>query len=362
MKLNKILKANIVALAVLLFVFMMNTGEAKAEIISGERALGGLSFYLNKYYEKSEDNDTSKLYAEPVTIPENIAIANVNDSLNIRSGAGTDFGIVGILPKNGMCIVESSENGWAKIKSGSVSGYVSTDYLFMGEQGKAKAKQLTKLLATVTAGTVNFRSEPDTSTNDNIIATVNSGEALDVIEECVISKDDDNSLWVKAYCDDLEGYVSKEFVKVGYDWIKASPISSVIDGSSGVGISSLRSAIIAEAKKHIGLKYVWGGMSLSTGADCSGFCHAVYKKVGINTSKLPRTSYDLADSKMGRTVTLAQAKPGDLVFYGSSSGHVNHVAIYIGNGQIIHESGRAYGCKISPINYRTPLKIKNFLD
>lgn len=362
MTLKRVLKLNIVALAVGVLVSVAGTSNAKAEVVSGERALGGLSYYLNKYYEKSTDNDTATLYAEPVTIPDNIAIANVKDYVNIRSGASTNDNIVGILPKNGMCIVEEINNGWAKISSGSVKGYISTDYLFVGEEGKAKAESLTKLLAKVTAGNVNFRSTPDTSTNENIIATVRAGESLQVIEECVISKDDDTTLWVKAQCDDLEGYVAKKFVTVGYDWVKATPVSAIAGGSSSLGVSSLRTSIIVEAKKHLGLPYVWGGMSLKTGADCSGFCLAVYKQIGINISKLPRTSYDLAASKLGRTVTLANAKPGDLVFYGDSSGHVNHVAIYMGNNQVIHEHGRAYGCAISDINYRKPLKIKNFLD
>lgn len=361
MKYKRILKLNIMVFAAMLFITCFGN-SAKAGVVSGENALGGLSLYLSRYYEESDSNETANLYADPVEIPENIAIANVNDYLNIRSGAGTEYGVVGFLPRNGMCIILSDEGNWAKIKSGSVTGYVSKDYLFTGETGKEKAASLTKLVATVKAGNVNFRSEPDTTTNENIIDNLSAGAVLYVTDECVISKDDSTTLWVKASYDDLEGYIAKKFVTVEYNWVKASSISSIVNEGSTTGISSLRASIIIEAKKHIGLQYVWGGTSLKSGADCSGFCHAVYKQVGINTSKLPRTSYDMADSKLGRTVTLSQAKPGDLVFYGNSSGHVNHVAIYMGDGKIIHESGRAEGCKISPINYRTPLKIKNFLD
>ena len=224
------------------------------------------------------------------------------------------------------------------------------------------AESLSTLMATVNAGVVNFRSEPDTSSDDNIIATVSYCEQLPVIEECVISKDDNTVIWVKAYCDDLEGYISNDFVDVAYTWDKAVSLSQVINGESKVGVNSLRMSIITEAKKHIGLKYVWGGNSLTTGADCSGFCLAVYRACGISTNDLPRASYDIAASSKGRTVSLANAQPGDLVFYGSSSGKVNHVAIYMGDGMIIHESGRKYGCKVSPVNYRTVLKIKNFID
>ena len=338
--------------------------SVNAGTITGEIPVGGASYFLDMYYKNTEDLEgaSGMLLADSVSIPENVAIANVNDYLNIRSGAGTDFGMIGYLPKNGMCVVLEELEGWAKIQSGSLTGYVSTDYLFMGDEGRAKAEEIACLMATVNGNSVNFRSEPDTSTDANIIATVNSGEHLVVIEETVVSKDDNNVLWVKAYVDDLEGYVSKELVTVAYDWVKAVSISSILDSSNSSGISSLRASLIIEAKKHIGLRYVWGGTSLSKGADCSGFCLAVYKACGIDTSKLPRASYDLAASSKGRKVSLASAKPGDLVFYGNSSGHVNHVAMYIGNGQIIHESGRAYGCKISDVHYRTVLKVKNFLD
>lgn len=339
-----------------------NDAEAAENVISGERALGGLSYYLDLYYESSGNNNSAQLFSEPISIPENVAIAKVNDYLNIRNGAGTKNSVIGFLPRNGMCTVLDSADGWAHIKSGNINGYVSTDYLYMGEEGRQKALALTTLKATVKADNVNFRSKPDTTSNVNILTKVSHGEQLVVIDECVVAKDDANTLWVKCYCDDMEGYVSKDLVSVAYDWDKAVSMTEVLNGESTVGTSSVRVAIIAEAKKHLGLKYVWGGNSLSTGADCSGFCLAVYRAIGINTKGYPRTSSELSKSSLGRTVTLAQAQPGDMVFYGNSSGTVNHVALYMGNGQIIHESGRAYGCRISNVNYRTVLKIKNFID
>ncbi|MCR5685494.1 MAG: C40 family peptidase [Lachnospiraceae bacterium] len=361
---SKLLKLSSFVCLLTTIVILSGINFAQAGTITGEIAVGGVSYYLDMYYKNTEDLEgaSGMLLADPVTIPENVAIANVNDYLNIRSGAGTDYGMIGYLPKNGMCIVLEDLGGWAKIQSGSLTGYVSTDYLFMGEEGYAKAEEIACLMATVNGNNVNFRSEPDTTTDENIIATVNNGEHLIVIEETVVSKEDDNVLWVKAYVDDLEGYISKDLVTVAYDWVKAVSISSILDAGDTNGISSLRAKLIIEAKKHIGLRYVWGGTSLSKGADCSGFCLAVYKACGIDISKLPRASYDLAASSKGRKVSLSGAKPGDLVFYGDSSGHVNHVAMYMGNGQIIHESGRAYGCKISDVHYRTVLKVKNFLD
>lgn len=364
MKLKKSYRFGLIISISFVLCMFGGTIHANAGVIKGEKALGGASYYLDRYYDNSSKTEgtSGSLLADAVVIPENVAIAKVNDYLNIRSGAGTGYGVVGYLPKNGMCQVLEVADGWAKIESGIVKGYVSTEYLYMGEEGYKKAESLASLMATVNAGTVNFRSEPSTASDDNVIASVSNGEALKVIEETVVNKDDETVLWVKAYLDDLEGYIAKKFVNVAYDWTRAVSMTSIIGADSQSGVSSLRASIIIEAKKHLGLRYVWGGMSLSAGADCSGFCLAVYKKCGIDITKLPRTSYDLASSSKGRKVSLSAAKPGDLVFYGDNSGHVNHVALYIGNGQIIHESGKAYGCKISNVNYRTVIKIKNFLD
>ncbi len=346
------------------FVFGTASISAKANTTTGEKSLGGFSYLLDEYYEKNGDDAsaiTVNLLADNIAIPENIAIANVKDYVNIREKPGTSHGVIGYLPTNGYCIVDEIKDGWAKIKSGDVEGYISTDYLFTGAEGRKKAKEAINLMATVQAGTVNFRSEPSTATN-NILAEVTKGEILDVIEETVISKDDNVDTWVKVYVDDMEGYVAKQFVTVGYEWVKAVSIYSPTAHNSSSGISAIRTALIVEAKKHLGLRYVWGGNSLVTGADCSGFCLAVYRECGISTKNMYRASYDICASAAGRQVSYSEAKPGDLVFYASSSGHVNHVAMYIGNGQIIHEAGRSSGCKISDINYRKVYKIKNFLD
>ncbi len=342
--------------------FSCMSTSVKAETTSGE-GIGGLGALFSEYYSDEADSDTpiiTSLLSTPVTIPNNIAIANCSDSINIREKASTSANIVGKLAKEAHCItLEKPKDGWVKIKSGEVTGYVSTDYLYMGQEGYKKAEQLAVLKATVTANHVNVRSYPSSVSDDNIIAEVSKGEDLIVLEDKmieVVTKNDPNAtVWVKVLIDDNEGYVTKDYVELVYRWKTAVKMESVT-------ASSLRTTIVNEAKKHLGLRYAWGGTSLTTGADCSGFIWAVYTKCNLSVSKLglPRTSSEM--SRNGKKVSMSTIQPGDLVFYGNSYGSVDHVAMYIGNGKVIHESGRSEGCKINNINYRKVITMRNYLD
>lgn len=119
--------------------------------------------------------------------------------------------------------------------------------------------------------------------------------------------------------------------------------SSSSSGSSGSG-----SSIVDYATQFVGNPYVWGGTSLTGGADCSGFTQSVYAKFGYS---LPRTSYE--QQNWGTEVSYADAQPGDLICYGG------HVAIYMGNGQIVHASNSRDGIKISnDATYRTILSVR----
>ena len=121
-------------------------------------------------------------------------------------------------------------------------------------------------------------------------------------------------------------------------------------------VSATRSAVVAYAKQFLGNPYVYGGTSLTNGADCTGFTQGVYAHFGITTG---RSSRDQAAK--GREISVSSAQPGDLLFYASGN-YINHVAMYIGGGQVIHSSTPATGITISPSNYRTPCKAVTFLD
>ncbi len=133
--------------------------------------------------------------------------------------------------------------------------------------------------------------------------------------------------------------------------------STVSEGpGSAAVVSATRTAIVAYAKQFLGNPYVYGGTSLTNGADCSGFTQGVFAHFGITTG---RSSRDQADK--GREIAVADVQPGDLLFYASGD-YINHVAIYIGGGQIIHSSTPTTGITITKYNYRTPCKAVTFLD
>ena len=119
----------------------------------------------------------------------------------------------------------------------------------------------------------------------------------------------------------------------------------------------LRSEIVTYALQFVGNRYKYGGTNPNTGVDCSGFTMRVMEKFGVS---LPH--YSGSQAQMGKKVTSATMKPGDLIFYAGSNGKVNHVAIYIGNGRIVHAASRRSGIKTSTWNYRTSVAIRSMLD
>lgn len=272
----------------------------------------------------------------------NLGIADVDNNLNIRAIAAEDGKLVGKLPRNAACEVLDEDGTWAHIKSGKVEGYVSLEYLLTGIPAKHKAEELATTVACVNTDSLKVRAEANTESE--VITLVANGEELEVI-----SVDGD---WVKVYLDDEEVFVSAEYVEVKSELETAITMTELLYGQ---GVSDIRVDICQYAKEFLGNPYVWGGTSLTNGADCSGYVMGVFKKYGV---KLPRTSREQANS--GTTVKVSEAKPGDLIFYGNGK-TINHVAIYIGGGQVIHASSPKTGIKISNVNYRSPVKAVRVL-
>ena len=272
----------------------------------------------------------------------NLGIADVSDNLNIRAIAAEDGRLVGKLPRNAACEVIDTDDTWAHIKSGSVEGYVSLEYLLTGVPAKYKAEELAVTVAKVTTDGLNVRAEANT--DSEVITLVAQGEELEV---AAVEGD-----WVKVLLDDDEVYVAAEYVEVSAELSTAVTMTELLYGQ---GVSDVRVDICQYAKEFIGNPYVWGGTSLTKGADCSGFVMKVFQKYGV---KLPRTSRTQANC--GTTIKVSEAKPGDLIFYAKGK-TINHVAIYIGNGQVVHASSPKTGIKISNVSYRTPFKAVRVL-
>ena len=329
---------------------------ANAAVVDGEVSLGGITAALNRYYESvnETDKDTTELFSASFDAPENLALANVTSVLNIRRSPKASSGKVGILPPYGACIVESVKDGWAKITSGEVSGYVDASYLITGEEAVEKAKEIASLYATVNSNVsvLNVRKKPSTSSKK--IARAVAKERFLVSKEVVVNKDDPTAkMWVEVFLKDTEddrevAYICADYVTFSYELIWATEYTPY-----GAGVSDLRVSICDYASQFIGTKYVWGGNSLTKGIDCSGFVKQVYKNFGYST---PRVSRDMA--KKYEKISVSELQPGDLVFYGKKSdNYINHVGIYIGNNKIIHSSTNYKGIAISSMYFSSNLSI-----
>ncbi len=275
-------------------------------------------------------------------------VSNVSSYLNIRDGASESANIIAKLPSYAGCeILDDSTDGWYKIRSGGITGYVKSDYILTGDAAREAAMDHAELVAVVETDMLNARTEP--STSSSIWTQISSNEKYPVVSQ--------TDGWVEIEFDDTDtdgtnvtAYVSSEFVDVRYG------LSEAIKFSPAEENASLRSQVVNYAMQFLGNRYVWGGTSLTNGCDCSGFTMQVLAHFGY---KLPHYSGDQA--KCGTRITSASMRPGDLIFYGNTSGTINHVAMYIGNGQIIHAASTKSGIKISSWNYRTPLRIVDII-
>lgn len=263
-------------------------------------------------------------------------------NLNIRQEASTDSEVVGILTNHNACELLEDAGDWYKVTSGKVTGYVSKQYLVTGAEAEAIAQQEIKMVATVNTETLNVRAEK--STEAAVLSQVGNSEAFTV-----------NSIadgWVEISVDDSVGYISQDYVTVAQALPTAKTIEQV---KYGDGVSDVRASVVSYALQFVGNRYVWGGTSLEKGVDCSGFTMRILGKYGIS---LPHSSK--AQPSYGTKISASEAKPGDLFFYGSGRS-ISHVAIYIGNGQIVHASNKRDGIKVSNAFYRNPICVARYL-
>ena len=284
---------------------------------------------------------------------QNLVISKVSTYLNVRSSPEDqgDRNIIGQLPSYAAGEIIETLDGWYHIRSGGIDGYISSDpqYTAVGQEARDLAYGAMSLMAIVNTERLNVRTEPNTESS--IWTQISQEERYHVIQQL--------DGWVQIELDsagegeEIDGaYISiaDGNAEVRYTLEEASRFSP-LDEAAG-----LRSRIANYALQFVGNPYVWGGTSLTNGADCSGFVQSVMRNFGIS---LPRTSR--AQSQVGEAINSSEMQPGDLIFYANSSGTVNHVAMYIGNGQVVHASSARTGIRISNWNYRTPKVIRRVL-
>ncbi len=310
----------------------------------------------------------------------NLVIAQVRAYVNVRSCPSEEGEVVGKLYNNSVGTFISEENGWYQIQSGSVTGYVKGEYCVTGEDAVEIAKSVGTRIATVNTQTLFVRKEP--TTESSVLGMVPMADELLVLEE--------TEGWVKVDVEEGTGWVSADYVELHSEFVQAeskeeeearlakeaeerrkaqaaaaakaekqqkqetntntdTPGDAPAGNTYTVGEGSEMGVAVAQyALQFEGNPYVYGGTSLTNGADCSGFVMSVYANFGVS---LPHSS--AADRTQGYKVDgLENAQPGDLICYSG------HVALYIGNGQIVHASNKRTGIIVSQANYRKILAIR----
>ena len=302
----------------------------------------------------------------------NVAIAQVDNYVNIRSEASEDSEVLGKLYNNSAATVQQTIDGWYQITSGTVTGYVKSEYVVVGNEELARS--VGRRVATVNEDAVTLFVRTEPSTDSKKLGMVAGLDDLTVTDESVDG-------WVKVSIEEGEGYVSADYVTLSTEFVQAeskeeeaarlakeeaerkaaeeaakkaaeksskSSSSSSSTSTYNAPSGSDGASVANFASQFVGNPYVAGGTSLTNGADCSGFVMSVYAQFGVS---LPHSSG--AMRSCGYEVGTDQMQPGDIVCYSG------HVAIYVGNNTIVHASTPSSGIKFtSPIDYKPVLSVR----
>ena len=265
----------------------------------------GIEAVLKDFYSQNRE-----IKAEDYLVPENkgeyldMAFANVTSFLYVRSEPTKESEYVGKLYPVYAAKITGPVGEWTAVESGDVTGYVKTEYILTGAEAQMYAENL------VTEAQQEGKEEAEAFT----YAVSRKSEEAQMTQE-----------------------VQENVQQTETTEVSAQPASN-------------GQVIVDYACQFIGNPYVWGGTSLTDGADCSGFVQSVFAHFGIS---LPRTTYDQINA--GVEVSYDQAMPGDLICYDG------HIGIYIGNGQIVNAQNPEQGIGISPATYTTILSVRRIV-
>ncbi len=280
-----------------------------------------------------------ELTVQNVTGYDNFGMVVTDKDIYMRKTASDKGDIVAVVPSDAGCDITGVEGDWTKVRSGSYEGYIESKYVIGGEDAIQHAREGNYIIATSNVNGLRIRS--DASLEAKVVTRLQKGQQTEVIEV--------EDEWVKVSSGNKEGYAHSDYLEIEEELPEARkyvpPAATVSAGSNSSG-----QAVVSYAKQFVGNPYKYGGTSLTSGADCSGFTQSVYKKFGVSLS---RTS--AAQANNGRRVSLSDVRPGDLIFYDYGNGGISHVAIYIGDGQIIHAANSRSGIKISQMYHSTPV-------
>lgn len=260
--------------------------------------------------------------------------------VNVRKRANKNGKIVGRLYKGYKVNIVASNKTILKIKSGKVSGYVCKKYFAIGDDASKVASKYGTEYVKVKKSAKKISLKNAKNTDSKAITSIKTGKSYKLVKLY-------NDGWAKIKSGKKTGYTDELSSMTAYYSFKNALTLNAIKARRYGSLKGYKVSVYAQ--KFVGNRYVWGGTSLTHGTDCSGFTMSVYKKFGYH---IPRTSR--AQSRYGKKVSFSNLLPGDLIFYTHGTGRVNHVAMYIGKGKVVHASNPKTGIKISRYNYSRP--------